>query len=284
MLQQHWLEEVKSMQEDPENLTRLDLRKLIEDGANIPANPSMEQAIAKLQALLIKIDDWEDKVQKLNHLSVKSRPTIKHIEELLNEAKSIGIQLTGLNNLKEILNKAKSWSKAVDIQPTDPRNFPYYDTIDELVRKGRTIPVHLQALPVLEGNLAEARAWKERTAKMFLRKNTPYTLMEVLSPRIGVGLQAINKNKKKGEESIGAVYVCDVKLDDSNDSATVVAAFKLAEQREMEAMKNLRQKNVEKMMLDDARFCVCRKAKFGQMLRCELCKDWFHSKPSIYIF
>lgn len=280
MQQQQWLEEVKSMQEDSGTVTRQDLGKLIEEGMNIPPHSSVEQALAQLQALMINIDNWEDKAKELSQSPTKNRPTIKTIEDLVNEADSIGAQLSGLNNLKEVLNKAKSWTKAVDeVQPKE--NFPYYDTVDELVRKGRTIPVLLPSLPVLESTLAEAKMWKDRTAKIFLRKNSHYTLMEALSPRIGVGLQAINKSRKKGEEPIGAVYVCDTKLDDSNDSAVVVAAFRLAEQREMEAMKNLRHKNVNKMLIEDAKFCVCRKAKFGQMLRCELCKDWFHGKPCI---
>lgn len=279
--QQQWLEEVKSMQEDSGTVTRQDLGKLIEEGMNIPPHATVEQALAQLQALMINIDNWEDKAKMFSQSQAKTRPTIRMIEDLVNEADSIGAQLSGLNNLKEILNKAKSWTKSVEeVQPKE--NFPYYDTVDELVRKGRTIPVLLAHLPVLESTLSDAKSWKERTAKIFLRKNSHYTLMEALSPRIGVGLQAI-KSRKKGEEAIGAVYVCDTKLDDSNDSAKVVAAFKLAEQREMEAMKNLRLKNVNKMLLEDARFCVCRKAKFGQMLRCELCKDWFHGMFSDYL-
>lgn len=157
--------------------------------------------------------------------------------------------------------------------------YPYYDTVVELIRKGRTISIHLPDLPTLESTLAQAKAWKERTAKTFLRKNSHYSLMEALSPRIGVGVHSMKTRKNnKDEETIGAIFVCDTKLDDSNDSATVVAAFKLAEKREMEAMKNLRSRNINKMQIEDSRFCVCRRAKFGQMLRCELCKDWFHSK------
>lgn len=260
-------------------MTRQDLGRLIEEGMNIPPHSSVENALAQLQSLMISIDDWEDKA-KLYSQASKNRQTIASVEQHITESDKIDAYLPGLSNLKDILNKAKNWIKNVEeIQARE--NFPYYDTLDELVRKGRTIPVHLPALPTLESTLAQAKAWKDRTAKTFLRKNSHYTLMEALSPRIGVGLHAMkNRKNSKGEETIGAVYVCDTKLDDSNDSATVVAAFKLAEKREMEAMKNLRERNINKMQADDSRFCVCRRSKFGQMLRCELCKDWFHSKFS----
>ncbi|XP_058808329.1 lysine-specific demethylase 5 isoform X2 [Phymastichus coffea] len=274
--QLQWLEEIKSIQEEPKSVTRQDLGRLIEEGMNIPPHSSVENALAQLQSLMISIDDWEDKA-KLYSQASKNRQTITSVEEHIMEAEKIDAYLPGLINLKDILNKAKNWIKTVEeIQARE--NFPYYDTLDELVRKGRTIPLHLPALPTLESTLAQAKIWKDRTAKTFLRKNSHYTLMEALSPRIGVGLHAMkNRKNSKGEEAIGAVYVCDTKLDDSNDSATVVAAFKLAEKREMEAMKNLRERNINKMQTDDSRFCVCRRAKFGQMLRCELCKDWFHT-------
>ncbi|XP_011494343.1 PREDICTED: lysine-specific demethylase lid [Ceratosolen solmsi marchali] len=274
--QLRWLEEVKSIQEESKSVTRQNLGKLIEEGMNIPPHSTIENALAQLQALMISIDNWEDKAKVYVQAS-KNRQTISSVEELITEADSIDAYLPGLSNLKDVLNRAKNWTKIVEeVQARE--NFPYYDTLDELVRKGRTIPLHLATLPVLESTLAQAKIWKERTARTFLRKNSHYTLMEALSPRIGVGLHAMKTRKNnKGEDSIGAVYVCDTKLDDSNDSATVVAAFKLAEQREMEAMKNLRERNIGKMEMDDSRFCVCRRSKFGQMLRCELCKDWFHT-------
>ncbi|KAL7304867.1 hypothetical protein TKK_0002673 [Trichogramma kaykai] len=280
--QLQWLEEVKGVFEDPKSITRQELGKLIEDGMNIPPHSTVESSLAKLQSLMIAIDNWEDKA-KLYLQPVESRQTIAAYEDLIREADRIDAFLPDLSNLKEMVNKAKNWCKVVDeIQRRD--QLPYYDTLDELVRKGRAIPLHLPALPMLETSIDQAESWKEKTAKTFLRKSTPYSLMEVLSPRIGVGLHSVKSRKNnKGEDAIGAVYICDTKLDDSNDSAAVVGAFKLAEQREMEAMKNLRERNVEKMKIEDAKFCVCRKPKFGNMIRCELCKDWFHSATCVTV-
>ncbi|XP_043483616.1 lysine-specific demethylase lid isoform X3 [Leptopilina heterotoma] len=273
MSQIRWLEEVKTIQEEPKTITREDLGNLIEKGMTIPPHFSIENTLSKLQALLNSIDKWEDKAKLFIH--TKERQSIKTVEDFVLEADEIDAYLPSLNILQEVLNKAKSWTKIVeDIQGKD--NIAYYDTLDELVRKGRNIPLHLDALPVLESILSQARLWKERTARTFLRKNSHYTLMEALSPRVGVGVQSMKTKKNRGDDTVSAIYVCDTKLDDSSNSAAVVAAFKLAEQREMEAMRNLRKKNAMKAQLDDSKYCVCRKARFGTMFHCELCRDWFH--------
>ena len=62
-----------------------------------------------------------------------------------------------------------------------------------------------------------------------------------------------------------------------------MAAFKVAEQREIDAMLELRhvnntKSNASPQNLADVKYCVCRKPSQGFMLQCELCKDWFHSK------
>jgi len=243
----------------------------------IPPHFSIESTLSELHALTKAIDKWEEKAKAF--LQTKNRRTITAVEEFIHEADEVEAYLPSLDTLQDMLNKAKNWTKIVDdIQARD--TFPYYDTLDDLIRKGRNIPLHLDTLPILESTLSQAKAWKERTARTFLRKNSHYTLMEALSPRIGVGVQAMKTKKNKGDESVGAVYVCDTKLDDSSDSATVVAAFKLAEQREMEAMRSLRERNLMKMKaeVEDAKYCVCRRPRYGLMLQCELCKDWFHSK------
>lgn len=277
LTQIQWLEEVKSFQDDPKAVSREEVAKLIEKGMTIPPHFRIENTLSELHALTKAIDKWEEKAKIFLHS--KNRRTIASVEEFIREADEVEAYLPSLDSLQDTLNKAKNWTKLVDdIQAKE--NFPYYDTLDDLIRKGRNISLHLDALPTLEATLSQAKAWKERTARTFLRKNSHYTLMEALSPRIGVGVQAMKTKKHKGDESVGAVYVCDTKLDDSSDSANVVAAFKLAEQREMEAMRSLRERNLMKMRgdVEDSKYCVCRRPRFGIMLQCELCKDWFHSK------
>ncbi|KAK2585208.1 hypothetical protein KPH14_009914 [Odynerus spinipes] len=274
LVQVQWLEEVKSLKEDPKSIGREDLARLIEKGMTIPPHFKIENTLSELQTLMIAIDKWEEKAKV--YLNARNRPTIPAVEEFIREADQVEAYLPSLDILQDILTRAKNWSNMVEeIQGRE--NFPYYDTLDDIIKKGRSIPLHLDSLSTLESTLSQAKTWKERTVRTFLRKNSHYTLMEALSPRIGVGVQAMKTKKNKGDESVGAVFVCDTKLDDSNDSATVVAAFKLAEQREMDAMRSLRERNLLKAEMDDSRYCVCRRPRFGLMLQCELCKDWFHS-------
>lgn len=245
----------------------------------IPPHVSIENTLSELHALTKAIDKWEEKAKIF--LNSKNRRTIAAVEEFIREADEVEAYLPSLVILQDTLNKAKNWIKLMD-DIREREFWPYYDTVDDLLRKGRNISLQLNDLPTLESTFSQAKAWKEKTARTFLRKNSHYTLMEALSPRIGVGVQAMKTKKNKSDESVGAVYVCDTKLDDSSTPANVVAAFKLAQQREMEAMRSLRERNLMKIKaeVEDTKYCVCRRPRFGVMLQCELCKDWFHSKYS----
>lgn len=54
----------------------------------------------------------------------------------------------------------------------------------------------------------------------------------------------------------------------------------MAEQREIEVMRELRDRNSAKLRQPhgEAKYCICRKEGAGFMLQCELCKDWFHGE------
>ena len=58
-------------------------------------------------------------------------------------------------------------------------HYPYLDVLEGLVSKGRPIPVHLEPLAQVESQVTAAKAWRERTARTFLKKNSSYTLYEV---------------------------------------------------------------------------------------------------------
>lgn len=45
--------------------------------------------------------------------------------------------------------------------------------------RGRSIPVRLDPLAHVESQVAAARAWRERTGRTFLKKNSTYTLLQV---------------------------------------------------------------------------------------------------------
>lgn len=55
LAQIQWLEEVKSIQEDPKSIHRDDLAKLIEKGMTMPPNLNIENTLSELQALMLAI-------------------------------------------------------------------------------------------------------------------------------------------------------------------------------------------------------------------------------------
>ena len=59
-------------------------------------------------------------------------------------------------------------------------SYPYLDVLEGLVNKGRPIPVRLEQLPQVESQVSAAKSWRERTARTFLKKNSTYTLLEVI--------------------------------------------------------------------------------------------------------
>lgn len=59
-------------------------------------------------------------------------------------------------------------------------NYAYLEQLEGLLARGRSVPVRLEALPQVESQVASARAWRERTARTFLKKNSTYTLLQVI--------------------------------------------------------------------------------------------------------
>jgi len=53
----------------------------------------------------------------------------------------------------------------------------------------------------MESQVTAAKSWRERTARTFLKKNSTYTLLEVLSPRSEIGMFPITKKRKKKDVS-----------------------------------------------------------------------------------
>lgn len=58
-------------------------------------------------------------------------------------------------------------------------NYPYLEIVEDLVSKGLQLMVHTKVLPKLEEMFKGGIMWREKASRVFLRKNTPYTLMEV---------------------------------------------------------------------------------------------------------
>ncbi|XP_041348681.1 lysine-specific demethylase 5A-like isoform X2 [Gigantopelta aegis] len=277
--QARWLDEVRLTLKDPHTVTLDTMRKLMESGVSLAPHPAVEKAMAELQELLTVSERWEEKARIC--LQARPRHVMTTLDAIITEACKIPAYLPNVCALKEAMRKAEEWTaRVMAIQTAD--SYPYIDILEAVVNKGRPIPVRLDQLPQIESQVAAAKSWKERTARTFLKKNSTYNLFEVLSPRQDIGVYNSGKNKKKklkeGEKDKNDNNCVEVKDEETRDPAAIVASFKISEQREVECMRELRKRNLEKMHSPEgeARFCVCRKGASGFMLQCELCKDWFH--------
>ncbi|XP_078594728.1 lysine-specific demethylase 5A-like isoform X17 [Branchiostoma floridae x Branchiostoma japonicum] len=291
--QARWLDEVRETLCTPSQVTLDAMRKLIDSGVGLAPHPAVEKAMAELQELLTVSERWEEKARIC--LQARPRHVIATLEAIINEAKTIPAYLPNTLALKEALRKAKEWTAKVDaIQNSE--HYPYLDILESLVMKGRPIPVRLEQLPQVESQVAAARSWRDRTARTFLKKNSPYTLVEVLSPRVDIGVYTSSKTRRKKNKEACAekekekenTNIFDFRMEEVRDPATIVsnvqivAQFKESERKEVEAMRELRARDLQKQREvceegAEHKFCLCRKGVSGYMLQCELCKDLFHT-------
>ncbi|MBN3290437.1 KDM5A demethylase, partial [Polypterus senegalus] len=284
--QARWLDEVRLTLADPHRVTLDVMKRLIDSGVGLAPHHAVEKAMAELQEILTVSERWEDKAKAC--LQARPRHGMATLENIVTEAKNIPAYLPNVISLRDALQKAKDWTSKVEAIQSGS-NYAYIDQLESLLARGRPVPVRLDALPQLESQVASARAWRERTARTFLKKNSTYTLLQVLSPRVDIGVYGSSKSKrKKAKELMEKERDLDMEClseeegtEEARNPASVVAAFKIKEQKEIEAMHSLRAANLAKMAMADrieeVKFCLCRKTASGFMLQCELCKDWFHS-------
>ncbi|XP_056373831.1 lysine-specific demethylase 5A [Hyla sarda] len=286
LLQARWLDEVRQTLSDPHKVTLDVMKKLIDSGVGLAPHHAVEKAMADLQELLTVSERWEEKAKVC--LQARPQHSVPSLESILAEAKNIQAYLPNVLALKEALQRAKDWTAKVEaIQ--NGSHYAYLEHLECLLSKGRPIPVRLDALPQLESQVAAARAWRERTGRTFLKKNSSYTLLQVLSPRSDIGVYGSGRNKRKKAKELleekdldlDSMSELEESQEEPRDTASVVALFKDLEHKEVDSMRSLRSANLAKMAMvdriEEVRFCICRKAASGFMLQCELCKDWFHS-------
>ncbi|XP_030197527.1 lysine-specific demethylase 5A [Gadus morhua] len=289
--QARWLDEVRLTLSEPQRVTLEEMKRLIDSGVGLAPHHAVEKAMAELQEVLTVSERWEDKARACLH--ARPRHSMLTLEGIVTEARSIPAYLPNVLALADALHKAKDWTAKVEsIQ--NGSSYAYLEQLESLLVRGRSIPIRLDPFVQVESQVGSARAWRERTARTFLKKNSTYTLLQVLSPRGDIGVYGNSRSKRRRvkeqqEKERGgggggldreALSDLDESLEEGRDPASVVARFKAKEQKEAESIHALRAANLAKMALaeriEEVKFCLCRKTASGFMLQCELCKDWFH--------
>ena len=256
-----WLEEVKEFLEDPSEVTVEASKSLEAAGMSLPPHVSVERGLARLKGLRLTLEAWEEKASAC--MTASPKMGLLDVERLVSEGDKLSTALPVLEKLKESCRKAREWwARAEALQK--PENYPYLDTLEALVAKGRPLPVRLDPLHQLETQVAAARAWRERTARVFLKKNSHCNLLEVLSPRYE--FERDKKKKKKLPEDLSVRHPIFAGLSSTqlSDPQEIVNAFKQAELNELSSMRAVRRKNQ-----------TAETEENSALLDCELCKEQF---------
>ncbi|MFT7814238.1 lysine-specific demethylase 5C-like isoform X3 [Arapaima gigas] len=276
------------------------LRGLMEAGCSVPQSTAVETAMAELQELLTIAERWEEKAQIC--LEHRQKHPLSTLEAIVSEAQLIPVQLPNILSLQSCLGRARAWVTDLEEIQQNGEHYPCLDDLEGLVAVGRDLPVFMEELRQLELQVASAHSWREKASKTFLKKNSPQSLLEVLCPCVEM-CGGAGKGGKTDTDSLG------LSAQDLRDPGAIVSAFKEGERREKEAVRRLQKLNLAKPGLDTgdeewrrdsnmeqdgsvssednsttphfdngafAPVCVCGRPPFTPLLRCHLCKDWFH--------
>ncbi|XP_051864987.1 lysine-specific demethylase 5C [Pristis pectinata] len=271
--QAEWLDEVRETLAGSGRVTLDLLRPLLESGSRLEPQPAVEKAMVELQELVTISERWEEKAQIC--LEARQKHPAATLEAIIKEAENIPVELPKVLALKEALSKAKAWIADVEeIQNGD--HYPCLDDLEGLVAVGRDLPVRMEELPQLESQVAAAQSWREKATRTFLKKNSCYSLLEVLCPCADVGLDNVRRSKwKKAKENLldkGDTEGLGLSAQDIRDPGSIILAFKEAEAKEKEGIRALRRRNAA----GQAGGCVCGQPAAELVLRCELCGGSFH--------
>ncbi|KAM9576279.1 lysine-specific demethylase 5C-like isoform 2-T2 [Trichechus inunguis] len=283
-----WLDEVKqALAPSAQRGSLVILQGLLVTGAKVASSPSVDKARAELQELLTIAERWEEKAHFCLEARQKHSPAT--LEAIVRETENFPVHLPKIQTLKEALTKAQAWIADVDeIQNGD--HYPCLDDLEGLVAVGRDLPVGLEELRQLELQVLTAHSWREKASRTFLKKNSCYTLLEVLCPCADAGSDSSRRSRWM-EKELG-LYRSDTELlglsaQDLRDPGAVVVAFKEGQQKEKEGILQLRRINSAKPSPPSSlttassatSICVCGQVPAGVgALQCDLCQDWFHGR------
>ncbi|KAG7296889.1 hypothetical protein JYU34_019753, partial [Plutella xylostella] len=280
LAQAKFLDEVKGYKEDHASLTLEVIDRLIAEANTVVPHKRVQAEFAYLSKLKEQVEDWESKARALLTADASSHTTLDELHQLLSAGEQLHAALPSTHALHAAAQHAAAWlQKVEEMQSKD--HYPYYHTVEALVKKGQAIPVALYEKEQLSAALQSAREWKQGAENMFLTKSWPHSLMEALCPRTETTSRSRRRRTTTDPQPSSLEAGLFLKnFSEESSPAEIVAAFKQAEQRELQLLKEARSRNMRKDVRaapsPSVTFCVCQKRQYGVMNQCELCKDWFH--------
>ena len=127
----------------------------------------------------MKLNWWNN----LNQFFIRPRLALSSAELIIKEVALLPTYLPTVGSLKYMVKRARDWISRLEMLQKLEYS-PYIESLESLLSKAKPIAIKLDSLDELDNQIAAGHAWRERTTKTFLRKNSYYSLIEVLSPKL----------------------------------------------------------------------------------------------------
>lgn len=245
-LLEEWLDKAVRLQ----NAVAADLEELSAlvsacDELPTPRHPVIDQLQEEFGELESRARNWQTRAQ-----AALQEACLEKLEVLDKEAEEMSVFVSEMNAVEDAVKTASKW-KAQAAELKAVVDGPELELVEALVLRGQACPARPPGLPDWEERIRTARAWREKTFRTFMFRDSPLSLVEALLPRTEVGVDSVPVKRDK---------------DPVKD--------------ETAAVLDLQETNIQKRLRDsgDKTYCICKKPFAGVMVKCEICFDWFHAR------
>lgn len=257
------------------NVTQI--KELITDSVKVERTKEITAKVEELDSLLIKIEEWETAASEC--LTSETKLDISVFENLMNSSADIKAILPSKLALKDLIKKCKNIQKKVEKALVCDNC--YLSELSDILSEADNVVVKINSLEEIEKRVSEGNNWLQKTIKVFMFKNTPFSLLEVLSPKTDcrkVSKKFMRSGKTHGIEN-SVPLIDKVALCPGTDPCEVVSAFGTARRNELTLYSELRLENISKRSKQETKYCLCKQSAHSdesEMIECVLCKEWYH--------
>lgn len=210
-----------------------------------PINPVIAQLQEEFAELESRALNWQTCAK-----AALQEATLEKLEVLDREAEEMSIFVPEMNDVEDAVKTAAKWKvQAAELKAVP--DGPELELVEALVLRGQACPARPPGLAEWEELIRTARAWREKTFRTFMFRDTPLSLVEALLPRTEVGVDGVPVKKDKDPVKDETAAVLDL--------------------QEINTQKHLRDTG-------DKLYCICKKPFTGLMVKCEICYDHFHAR------
>ena len=266
------------------------IKALIDSGMKLAVNTDLINT--KLNHLQQMVDESNKWMEKANHcFAIKSEdpnnPEVNTRKPSLDLLESLEAETRTNCNLKRLdlsplidkihssVERAHNWISRVNSifgnenQRHSPKaansgEAPMIETVEELVVMANGIDCQLEHLANLNSTISAARNWRERLVRTFSKKNSLYSIIQIISPRIApisqsesssssrtlyyylkrISSQTQSAKERKTESSLKTQKsLFETQLNGEYSRTHIVALYKLFEEQELNYLRQMRQKN-----------------------------------------